>query len=313
MIKQRVLILAVLYLGQYNIRIDVPFVSLDVRVADSAGRPVTNLTKDDFLVYEDGQLQNLQTFASADSPYDLILLSDCSDSTLKEWPLLKAATQQLLKHRKPQDRTLIAAFGSQVQVIRNWNSKRENELNRDWICSGTRFYEALNWAIQKLNGVKGRKGVVMMTDGVDNSIPTRVVKTDGGEARLLVDSKTDKEFQKALRLVSKGGIPFYFVAVGTDRNPDAENPPVAWNTNPREMRLRLEQLADVSGGGVVFPTKPADVIPMYERIGRELGSSYTLGYSAPNPKADGKRHRIEVRLNRANLTLTQSRTTYTAN
>ena len=151
--------------GQFAIRMDVALVSLDVGVSDSAGRPVTNLTRDDFLIFEDGQRQNLQTFGSADSPYDLLLLFDCSDSTAQQWPLLNEATAGFSKYRKPQDRTLIAAFGDRVQIIRNWNARRENKLDRDWVCGGTQFYEALKWAIQRLNGVKGRKGVVMLTDG----------------------------------------------------------------------------------------------------------------------------------------------------
>jgi Ca-activated chloride channel family protein len=301
--------------GQFVIRMDMALVSLDVAVSDSDGRPVTNLTRDDFLIFEDGQPQNLHTFESTDSPYDLVLLFDCSESTVREWPLLNEATEGFSKQRKPQDRTLIAAFGSRVQIIRNWNSRRQNKLDRDWICSGTKFYEALNWAIQRMNGVKGRKGVVMLTDGVDSQIPTRMVAIDGRRAIKFEDSTTDREFQKALRLVGKRGIPFYFVAVGTDLNPSFEIPaetPDFEMANMRQARSRMEQLAEASGGGIVFPIKPEDVIPMYEQIGRELGTSYTLGYVAPNPKPDGKRHRIEVRLKAQNLKLKQSRDTYTA-
>lgn len=301
--------------GQFAIHVDVARVSLDVLVSDSADRPVTNLTRDDFLIYEDGQRQDLLDFSSADSPYDLILLFDCSESTTKEWPLLDEATAGFSKYRKPQDRTLIAAFGSRVQMIRNWNSRRENRLDRVFVCGGTRFYEALNWAIQRFNGVKSRKGVVMLTDGVDNSIPMRMVNIDGRRVSQLVDSGTDRDFQKALRLVRRSAIPFYFVAVGTDRNPSVEIPPELFNIempNLREMRSRLEQLAEASGGGVVFPLKPEDLIPMYEKIGRELGTAYSLGYAPPSLNPDGKRHRIEVRLRPKNLKLKQFRNEYTA-
>lgn len=301
--------------GQYAIRVDVARVSLDVGVSDSAGRPVTSLTRDDFSIYEDGQRQDLLDFSSADSPNDLVLLFDCSDSTVKEWPLLDQATAQFSKYRKPQDRTLIAAFGQHVQIIRNWNSPRENRLDRLRVCSGTRFYEALNWAIQRLNGVKNRKGVVMLTDGADALVPRRTVDIGGRKVSQVVDSGADRDFQKALRSVRGSRIPFYFVAVGTDRNPSVEIPPDRADVempNLREMRSRLEQLAEGSGGGVVFPVMPEDVIPMYEQIGRELGTSYSLGYAPPNRNPDGKRHRIEVRLKPQNLKLKQSRDEYTA-
>jgi hypothetical protein len=106
------------------------------------------------------------------------------------------------------------------------------------------------------------------------------------------------------------------VAVGTDLNPCASIPPHFIDQalpNLRQMRSRMEQFAEASGGDVVFPEKLEEVIPMYERIGRTLGASYSLGYAPPNLKPDGKRHKIEVRLkSSARLQLKQSRTEYTA-
>src|SRR6476659_7254760 len=73
-----VLPLGLLEAQQFTIRVNVPLVSLDVAVSDSACRSVTNLTQSGFLIYEDGQRQDVLNFASADSRYDLVLLFDCS-------------------------------------------------------------------------------------------------------------------------------------------------------------------------------------------------------------------------------------------
>ena len=54
--------LGLLQAKQFTIRADVPLVSLDVAVSDSAGRPVTNLKQSDFLIYEDGQPRTCGTF-----------------------------------------------------------------------------------------------------------------------------------------------------------------------------------------------------------------------------------------------------------
>jgi VWFA-related protein len=300
----------------YTLNVSAALVSLDVGVFDSAGRPIPGLTQDDFLVYEDGQRQQLRNFGSADSPYDLLLLSDCSGSTEREWPLLREATARLLKYRRPQDHTMIAAFGDAVQVTRDWNAKSERELDRrTGVCAGTEFYEALRWAIQKMRGVKNRKAVVVLTDGVDNSMPTRTLTIGSNKVTQFVESEADKTFQKALRTVRDSGIPFYFVAVGTDRNFVPEVPREALESvmaDLRQVRSRLEQLAAASGGSVIFPRDPEDVIPMYEKIGRELGTSYSLGYAPPNPNLDGKRHKIDVRLRSGNFQLHQSRDEYTA-
>ena len=76
--------------------------------------------------------------------------------------------------------------------------------------------------------------------------------------------------------------------------------------------MRIEQLAKVSGGRVVFPRNPGDVVPMYEQIGKELGTSYSLGYAPEVPLDDGKHHKIEVRLKNRNLKVRQSRDGYSA-
>jgi hypothetical protein len=274
----------------HTIRVDVQTISVDVEVFDSTGRPVIDLSIEDFSIYEDGRLQAIRNFSSADNPYNLILLFDCSSSTQAHWPLIDEAVKQFSKHKRAEDRVATAAFGSTVRVIQDWDSPIEGRFERDArTCSGTSFFKTLQWAAQKLRDVKTRRGIVVLTDGVDAH----------------PDSVAAIEFQKAINTFRGMGIPLYFVAVGTDLNPSISVP-----GNPPDVRLRLEQLANVSGGHVVFPRRPEDVIPMYERIGKELGTSYSLGYAPPNPVPDGKRHRIEVRLRPANLKLRQSRDGY---
>src|SRR5678816_4602553 len=153
----------------FTIRVDVPLVTVNVEVSDSFGRPVTNLQPDDFLIYEDGQLQSLQTFGSAESPYSLVLSFDCSESTAREFPLLNDAVLRFSEYRRPADRVLIAAFGTQSQIIRNWKETKDRRLQRELVCDGgTNFYDAVRWTIERMRGEKGRRGVVMFTDALDS-------------------------------------------------------------------------------------------------------------------------------------------------
>jgi hypothetical protein len=74
----------------------------------------------------------------------------------------------------------------------------------------------------------------------------------------------------------------------------------------------MEELADVSGGRVLYPQHLEDIVPLYRQIGNELGTSYTIGYIASQPATQGGFRRIEVRpLNEA-LKLIQSRKGYYA-
>jgi hypothetical protein len=165
-----------------------------------------------------------------------------------------------------------------------------------------------------MRGVKGRRGVVMLTDAVDSNISKRRVVIDGRRVEQYADFGADRAFQKALRAIEKSGISYYFVAVGTDRNPGFEIPEELKNVvlpDIRQMRFRMEEMAGVSGGSVVYPTEPADVIPMYRQLAQRLGSTYSLGYVSTNRAIDGRSRKIEVRVQRKDLSVRQSRNSYT--
>src|SRR5205085_8649087 len=61
-------------------------------------------------------------------------------------------------------------------------------------------------------------------------------------------------------------------------------------------RLKVEQLAEASGGTVIFPKTPGDVAPLYQQIHAELGSSYVVSYSPAKPGGDDRYRHIEVRV-----------------
>ena len=63
---------------------------------------------------------------------------------------------------------------------------------------------------------------------------------------------------------------------------------------------------------MTYPKEPADVVPLFEQIGQELGTSYGLGYEPPNPKKDGTYRKIEIRVSDKNLRVQQSRAGYEA-
>ena len=51
-------------------RVEVNYVEVDALVTDAEGRPITNLTKDDFELFEDGERQDVATFALVNIPIE---------------------------------------------------------------------------------------------------------------------------------------------------------------------------------------------------------------------------------------------------
>jgi len=305
----------------FTVKVDVSLVTVDVVVSDAAGRPVTTLTRDDFEVYEDGKPQEIRSFEPVDSPYGVLLLFDCSTSTQPLWPFLVESMNRFTARLGAHDTIAVAQFGGSYKTLLDWKPRGTGGMSiqiqpEDRSCNNTDFYGAVSQALVELRKTFGRKGAVILTDGVHNGIPVQRNGSNGGVPRR-VDAEEDSGFQKVLRQVRATDVVLYFVAVNTDLNPAGlagsrgrYSPDDLYDT--MQVRSRMELLAEVSGGKVVFPREPGDVVPLFEQIGRELGTSYGLGYPPPSSGKDGTYRKIEVRVRDKTLQVQQSRVGYEA-
>ncbi|NJM54333.1 MAG: hypothetical protein HC846_13705, partial [Blastocatellia bacterium] len=64
------------------IKVDTSIVRLNIGVVDGRGQPITNLSKDDFAVYEDGVKQTISRFEPTVAPFSVVMILDMSGSTL---------------------------------------------------------------------------------------------------------------------------------------------------------------------------------------------------------------------------------------
>jgi hypothetical protein len=153
-----------------------------------------------------------------------------------------------------------------------------DEIVRKRDVDGTRFYAAQERTLRReFRNVVGRRAVVVLTDGQDTSY----------------SHEYDQDLKNALKAARELRIPVYFVAL--------ENEGDARIVLPRtrqyllEVREYMQQLADSSGGQLLFPKTLQDVMPMYEQIGRARGTSYSLGYVPSGQARGGGYRRLEVK------------------
>jgi hypothetical protein len=308
---------------EFRVRVDVNLVTLQAEVFDTNERPITDLSRDDFLIYEDGRLQQIQQFSSIDTPYSILALFDCTTSMREYWQFLTIAMNRFVATLRPQDRVSIAAFGSRIDTLLNWTPRDRwagsFPIRTDMqICTNTDFYGALTSAAKQLQGIGGRTGVIVFSDGINARMKRKTSNVGGIELSRFVDSTEDSEFQSALKTIRAGKTLFYFVAVNTDLNPtdvDGVYQQASFYSpltlyNRQQVRSRIEQFANAAGGRGVFPVDHADYAPLFEQIAKELGSSYTLAYAPPPGSSTDINHRIEVRTTRAGLRVRQSRDSY---
>jgi VWFA-related protein len=206
----------------------------------------------------------------------------------------------------------VAVFGSQVHVVLDWSSNRSKEIHIDDnpVCKNTDLYGALDWSTKEVLKVSGRRSVLVFSSGYQTEIHRQEMQVNGVKAQRIVPPANDVEFQKILKMAREGGTPFYVLAVDTDLNPGNQNAgPVQ---DLQQLRARVEQLAETSGGRIVFPRESSDVVPLFLEIGRELGASYSLSFT-PQHTRDGNYHTIDVRVPDENYQVRLARKGYTAN
>ena len=299
--------------SQSTITVDVPLVSVDVAVFDNGGRVVSNLTREDFYLYEDGVQQNSLYFTPIEAPYQILLLFDCSDSTRGAWALYREALDAFVNGLRSQDRVAVAIFGSATRMIRDWSSPtKQLELgSRPPQCFGqTDFYGALRWASRESDTAGGRNGVVVLTDGLHVDMPRKTMTINGQKVSEPIDAAGDPDFQQLRQVIQKSRTRFYFVATNTDINPF---PPGKPGPDPVRMqiRARMQDLADISQGQLIFPNAMIEIVPMYERLARDLGRLYNLAYTQKT-KGQGEYRSITVIVRDQALSVEQSRQGYYA-
>lgn len=291
------------------IRVDVPLVSVDFSVTDAMNHPITDLNRDDIEVFDNGEPRIIQNFSPVKTPYNVVLLLDCSESTRDRLNMLVSSMARFGDLLRTQDKAAIAVFGTEVLQVMDWNLDKQKAIHIPDlpICQGTEFYSALEWSMKKLREVNGRRAVVVFTDGRESDVARKGVKVNGTEVRRVVSPAEDRAFQNVLKQARDSRAAFYFVAVDTDINPGREYGGAI--PDLQQFRARMEVMAEETGGQAVFPKQPTDVVPFFLKIGSELGISYSLGFS-PAKTSDSKPHRIEVRIRGQDYTVHQSRDSY---
>jgi VWFA-related protein len=314
----------------YQVVVDVDPVAVDVAVTDRQGRSVTNLTREDFLVYEDGQPQMLHAADVVGMPYSILVLVDRSAREEKsDWPKFVLKSVDLfLKNLRGPDRLAVAGFDDRVAVLVDWRPSKNGNVQKVVLRKSdqhTRFFEAVNWASEEMDYVassstqaqpiaNGRRGVIVFTDGRDFDMYPEGLKVGDKQINPLyeVPASVNARFEKSRQLLQEGGVPFYFVAVDTDRQLSEKSAQLkyeGWVRFLREVRTQIEQLATASGGHAAFPKEIEDLLPLYDRIQRDLGTGYHITYHSQRPP-DGQLRRVEVKVRNSDLQVYQSTNNY---
>jgi Ca-activated chloride channel homolog len=240
--------------GEFKISTDVELVLLDVSVKQAKGGYVSGLTKDNFQIYENGALQKITEFASADIPVTVGLVFDASGSMQPKRPEVITAGLVFIGASNPQDQIFVVNFNDRVlsglpedvpftddiHLLRSalWKNMPQGK---------TALYDAVAFALHHLeSGRRDKKTLVVVSDGGDNVSTHRL--------------------KELIQLIQESRATIYSVGIFDADDPDS-NPHV------------LEGMARMSGGESFFPKALAEVIPICRQIAKDIRNRYTIGYT----------------------------------
>ncbi|HEY3025313.1 MAG TPA: VWA domain-containing protein [Pyrinomonadaceae bacterium] len=304
------------------IRVNTALVSVPVSVLDRQGRFVSNLKREDFSVFENGIEQPIAYFEPAEKPFTVALILDTSPSTHFHLWEIKEAAIAFASQLRPQDRVLVVSFNEQVLLL----TEATNDLNvvssviqlNANTGNATRLYDAVDLVIkERLNKIKGRKAIVLFTDGVDTASYLATEESTLREAEeldaLIYPIQYDtSDYMRAMQnagsvtiVTSSSNWPFgrstSQTVYGGQANGGAPMPGTTKADYERADRY-LHELAEKTGGRLNQANDTSQLAQAFTRIAEELRRQYSLGYY-PGASADqsGERRQIKVKVHQPNL------------
>src|SRR5437762_9182191 len=261
-------------------RTGIDLVNVSATVVDRKGNLVTALTADDFELYEDGRKQATRFFAAGDPvgpdhpgpPLHLGVLLDVSESMDEDIGFTKTAAIKFLNRLLDAVDIAVMDFDTEVRAARYSQNEFAHvvERIRQKKARGfTALYDAIGVYLDGAAAQDGRKVMLLYTDGGD--------------------TRSAMGYSELIDLLKASDVTVY--AIGA-----LEHQPAS---TKNDQRMKLQQIAEVTGGQAFFPNSVKDLDAVYDKVVAEVRAQYTLGYQSSNEKTDGTWRRIEIRLVRA--------------
>lgn len=255
------------------IRAEVTRVNMLFTVTDKKGRFVTNLTKDDFQVFEEKKKQQILEFTSeTDLPLRLAILIDTSNSVRERFHFQQEAAINFINGvMRDQDKAVVVSFDTSVEPetgLTSNTNQLEKAIRNLRAGGGTALYDGIYFACKKELMLdqplyKYRRAMVILSDGNDNA--------------------SEHSRDQALEMAQRADVVIYTISTNTSH---------LETDGDKVMRY----LANSTGGMVFFPFQAEDLNQSFTNIANELRHQYNLFFRPEPLHNDGKFHRVTIRV-----------------
>jgi Ca-activated chloride channel family protein len=257
---------------QFVSEVNVDAVELYTTVTEK-NKPVTYLQASNFKVFEDGVAQKIEGFEYVKNlPLSVGIMIDTSASMLESLPDAEQAALSFLDFTMgAKDRAFVVSFDNEPYLLSKLTNRKDKlirSLSGLRAEGSTALYDAIVYGLYQFTGVKGKRALVILTDGKDTA------------------SKFD--YETLLEYVRKSGIAVYGIGLkiaGTDL----------------EVKYKLNKIAQVTGGQTFYIDSAKNLENVYRQINEDLRAQYLLTYYSTNTENRDQWRKVEIKVEPTNL------------
>lgn len=283
--------------------------NLNVSVLDLHGKPILGLAKEDFKLFVDGNETEIVSVSHSTEPVNFIFLIDASPSAETKTNEVSKRAMMVLGQLSLGDRAMVIKFDTDLQVVAKLTDDLQvagKAIQKTRMRSGTALYDHIRHLAEKIiPTITGRTAVLLFSDGVDTVSRRANYQTSLELAEALDAVFYTVYFDTLSTALATTG------ALGSRQLQAMGFPPIpGLSTDPKQIRWEyqmginyINDLASLSGGRAVraetldrLTAAPVNTIPS------EVRNRYIVTLNAPVNKK-GKRHELQVRVNRPNLVI----------
>ncbi|MEW6733462.1 MAG: VWA domain-containing protein [Acidobacteriota bacterium] len=317
------------------LRVESAVVFCDVGVRDAQGKTIGNLPADNFLIYEDSILQNIEHFINTPGPIDLVLAFDISGSTNSKLKVMRQTATNFISKLAKTDQVALIQFDDKAELLTGFTNnplliERAIAALGKRMGYGSSIYDAMIFAgeLFKNNSSNNHKAMLIITDGVDNAShanfqEVKIMLANQSASLYFIDLDTEADIT-----VNYFGIP------GTPFTPkQLEKYYRSFSLTDRAVKelmaqridfskdfifsvihflykladREMQELAEYMGGRVYKVSRIEDLDEQYQIILDDLRRLYTIGYYPIRNSQDRGFHKITIKSKKPNLTLSYRR------
>ncbi len=274
----------------YSLKVDTALVQVPVLVTTKDGQFVPGLKEGNFRVFEDGVPQRITKFEVSQAPITAVLLVEFASRYYRFVYDALNASWVFAQTLKPEDWVAVVSFDMKPQILADFTQDKRQVMGaiqslRIPGFSETNVFDALYDTLDRVDGIEGRKYVILIASGCDTFSKMtydKVLKKVKDTPNTTIFSISTGEALRIWAEAYGGGGPGIMPCR------------VSSSIDFLQADNQMQTFARMTGGQWFKPRFEGELPEIFRAIGQNIRQQYVLAYHPSNPKLDGSYRKLKV-------------------